>query len=329
MICNDRGPALAGLLILVPVVLAAQAGDRVQSAFAKDLADLRVDVHPTVVWPGEPMTIRLTAEWVGPRPTPPFPPAPIHGPDRWPAQLRAYGPVARLCLTLRDEVGRAVLTSAHELADEPVPLGDTGDCCGLAEWSWTWDPARAPDGFYVAEVLVGYDDRPDALVGAGFRLGGLPVGAAEIGPPTGPPASESDGLDLPPPLVCRLEARPLRVHPGETVQILLTVANSEQATARRFFPDHRPFGYALLDGDEHVLAAPDYLDDAGLAWLEIGPGESVQRLWTWTWDPDGPTRIPAGCYRLRAGLGGVGERESAQPLELALWRASRYGWALR
>ncbi len=321
--------ALSLGLLIVPSVVGAQTYD-----FEVVSEAVRLDVHPAVALPGETVVLRLVIRSEGFRPNMDELPSPQSAAEPRPA--RGFDEVS---ITITDHTGETVLEQ-HQVIDSGSCA--PGRCGALAEWSLVWNPGRLAPGLYRAHVVAadGDGDAPMREASAEFLLE-EPAAMQPDPPQTSPGLAAGDTLDIPEPLTCRVEARPLRVHPGETVEIILTVTNHTGEPARRFFPDNGVLGYALLDHQDRVVATSDQGPEDRAAWLDLAPGESIQRRWSLTWvlpatpsaeiaSPlDGPYAIlHADRYYLRAGLGAYGERESAPWVDLVLWRPSAYSFHL-
>jgi len=304
-------------LIMVLTSLSATAHDAHPHESSSSLLDL--EIHPTVVWPGEIVTVRLwyqssagndSGYRVLPRPNNAVPMT-----NRF--DEKGFD---QLSLTIFNLDGD--LLASHQFWTDRIEAQDGGSP-NTVEWQWRWDAAKIAPSECIAIIQANGPGRPTEVAEHIFWLGPSPAD-----PALDMPADDT----IPSMLDCAITVRPMRVHPGETVQVCLTVTNPDTVVARRFFPDYQPFGYEIIDDHGQVVAASDRADpDEGEGRLKLEPGETRERIWTWTWIPPKPCRKPwdgivlpqysvaSGRYDLRAGLGGDGARESAPMVELALW----------
>jgi len=285
---------------------------------------LDLEVHPTVVWPGETVTVRLWFRTGGGH---------ASGYRTLPMMNNAVPMTNRTETKGFDQLSLTLFTADGDLlTSHQFRPGKTaareGGSPNTVEWQWTWDAAKNAPGECRAIIQANGPGRPTEVAEQFFWLG----------PPPEDPELDTPADDTVPPMLdCAIIARPMRVHPGETVQIRLTVTNPDTVVARRFFPDYQPFGYEIIDDHGHAVAsASDGDPDEGQGRLTLEPGESRERIWMWTWDPSQEVKehddgnihlfhaIDSGHYILRAGLGGDGSRESAPTVELALWSPPAY-----
>lgn len=307
------------LFIMALLIAASQATAHDTHQHQSTNSPLDLEIHPTIVWPGETVTVRLwfksgTSKDSGYRIFPLLN-------NSVPMTNRTERPgFDRLSLTVLTADGD-LLTSHQFWPDRTEARGDGSP--NTVEWQWTWDANKTTPGECLAIIQANGPGRTTEVAEQYFWLGP---------PPADPSLVMPDDETIPPMLDCAITARPMRVHPGETVQIRLNVTNLDTSVARRFFPDYQPFGYEIVDDHGHVLVASDQDDpDEGQGRLKLEPGESREQIWMWTWIVPEPSRrtldvmgrrqhtVVGGRYYLRAGLGGDGARESAPMVELALW----------
>jgi hypothetical protein len=117
-----------------------------------------------------------------------------------------------------------------------------------------------------------------------------------------------------------VEVTPLIIHRNETAEIRITVVNTRMDPLQRMFTSGCIYGFSIFSMSGVRVGGRRGGCTMNTPTISYAPGKADQRSFTWTWNNPG---IPPGRYRVSAGLGRKGLRESPEPIEIELKERGR------
>jgi len=116
-------------------------------------------------------------------------------------------------------------------------------------------------------------------------------------------------------LTLDVEVEPLTITWGNSLRIVLTVANKNNKTVTKHFSSGCIYGYSLRTRNGEVVAPPPPICTMNAPTVTYQPGELVTKVFLWVWDDPS---IEPGTYILFAGFGPRGDGKSSPSVEVRL-----------